>query len=73
MIAFIDENLDQFGVRVICRTVGAAECGFITSIGYRSAKARPGSARALRDEILIQELQRIHQDNDSVYGARRMH
>ncbi|MDY6055240.1 IS3 family transposase [Micrococcus sp.] len=73
MIAFIDEHRDQFGVGAICRTLGATECGFITSRAYRAAKTRPPSERALRDKLLIEELERIHAENYSVYGVRKMH
>lgn len=72
MIRFIDEHKDLFGVEAICRTLTATECGFITSRGYRAAKSRPASARTLRDEVLIQELQRIHAENYGVYGCRKM-
>lgn len=40
----------------LCRTLRATECGFITSRGYRAAKSRPLSARALSDELLGAEL-----------------
>ena len=73
MIAFIDEHRDQFGVEAICRTLRATECGFITSRGYRAAKTRPRSSRTLRDKILVEELRRIHAENYSVYGVRKMH
>lgn len=73
MIRFIDEHRDQFGVEAICRVLSATECGFITSRGYRAAKTRPASARALRDVLLLEELIRIHAENYSVYGARKMH
>ena len=73
MIAFIDEHRDQFGVEAICRTLRATECGFITSRGYRAAKTRPRSSRTLRDGILVEELRRIHAENYSVYGVRKMH
>ena len=73
MIRFIDEHRDQFGVEAICRTLRATECGFITSRGYRAAKTRPASARALRDVLLLEELKRIHAENYSVYGVRKMH
>ena len=72
MIAFIDMHRDQFGVEAICRILGATECGFITSRGYRASKNRNASARSVRDEILIEEVQRIHQENYSVYGVRKM-
>ncbi|UTT45000.1 IS3 family transposase [Micrococcus luteus] len=73
MIRFIDEHRDQFGVEAICRTLRATECGFITSRGYRAAKTRPASARALRDVLLLEEVKRIHAENYSVYGVRKMH
>ncbi len=72
MIAFIDLYRDQFGVEPICRTLGATECGFITSRGYLAAKTRPASDRAIRDAQLIEVIARIHQDNYSVYGARKI-
>ena len=37
------------------------------------AEARRASARALRDEILLPEIKRIHQENYSVYGVQKMH
>ena len=73
MIRFIDEHRDQFGVEAICRVLNTTECGFITSRGYRAAKTRPASARALRDVLLLEELKRIHAENYSVYGVRKMH
>lgn len=73
MIAFIDEQRDRFGVECICRILGATERGFITSRGYRAAKQRPPSKRAVRDDTLTSEIRRIHAKNYSVYGYRKMH
>ncbi|MFC6236068.1 IS3 family transposase, partial [Leucobacter soli] len=73
MIRFIDENRDQFGVELICRVLRDAVRGFLTSRGYRAAKARPKSARQLRDELLVPEIVRLHGENYGVYGVRRMH
>ena len=39
---------------------------------YYAAKARPPSPRALRDEVLKQEITRVYKDNYSVYGARKI-
>jgi putative transposase len=50
MIAFIEKYRDRFGVELICRVLGTTECGLITSRGYRAAKARPASARTIRDQ-----------------------
>jgi putative transposase len=73
MIAFIDRHRDRFGVEAICRILGATERGFLTSRGYRAAKRRPASARAVRDEVLLEEIRRIHVENYGVYGYRKMH
>ncbi|MGH3430262.1 MAG: IS3 family transposase [Terriglobales bacterium] len=72
MIAYIDMYRDQFGVEFICRTLGASQRGFLTSRGYRAAKTRPVSGRALRDEALIPEIERVHAENYGVYGARKV-
>lgn len=47
--------------------------GFLTSRGYRAAKTRVASARQLRDELLVPEVARLHAENYSVYGRRKMH
>ena len=73
MIRYIDMFADQFGVEAICRTLGATAGGFITSRGYRAAKTRQKSDRAVRDEFLIDEIKRLHVENFGVYGIRKMH
>lgn len=73
MIRFIDEYRDRFGVEFLCRVLGAAIRGFLTSRGYRAAKRRLLSARHLRDEVLVAEIQRLHHQHYSVYGRRKMH
>jgi transposase InsO family protein len=73
MIRFIDQYRDRFGVELICRVLRPAVRGFITSRGYRAAKARVPSARQLRDELLVPEIARLHAENYGVYGRRKMH
>lgn len=72
MIAYIDMYRDQFGVECICRVLRAILGGFITPRGYRAAKTRPVSNRELRDQQLIPILERLHAENYSVYGRRKM-
>lgn len=72
MIAYVDMYRDQFGVELICRTLAATEGGFITSRGYRAATARVPSARRLRDEVMLPEIERIHAENYGVYGVRKV-
>ncbi len=73
MIRFIDMNRDQFGVELICCVLRDAVRGFLTSRGYRAARARPASARQLRDDLLIGEITWLHAENYGVYGVRKMH
>ena len=73
MIRFVDAYRDQFGVEPICSTLCAAEGGFMTARGYHAAKVRPVSARGLRDELLVDVVRRVHEQNFSVYGVRKMH
>ncbi len=73
MIRFVDEYRDRFGVEFLCRTLRGTVRGFLTSRGYRAAKARSASARQLRDELLVAELHRLHATHYSVYGRRKMH
>lgn len=73
MIAFIDLYRDRFSVEFICRELaGHREGGFLTARGYRAAKTRKPSARTVRDAVLIEEIKRIHAENYSVYGIRKM-
>lgn len=70
---FIDKYRDRYGVERICRTLNEHLAGgFITSRGYRLAKSRPVSRRARRDQELIPVLKRLHAENYSVYGVRKM-
>lgn len=73
MIRYIDTYKNRFGVENICTALqDNLAGGFITSRGYRAAKARVPAARALKDQLLIPELVKIHQENYSVYGVRKM-
>lgn len=73
MIRFIEVYRDRFGVEAICRTIGATGCGCLTARGYRAAKTRPASARALRDRLLVAEIARLHGEHYGVYGVPKMH
>jgi len=73
MIAFIDQMKTRFGVELVCRTMRAAEVGFVTARGYRAAKSRPAVARPLSDQLIGGEIARLHAENYSVYGVRKMH
>jgi putative transposase len=71
-VRFIDEYRARFGgVQPICRVL-AGHGWQIAPSGYYAAKARPRSARYLRDEALLADIRRIHADNYGVYGARKV-
>lgn len=44
----------------------------IASSTYYAAKARPPSARSIRDEQLIEEIRQVWVKNKQVYGARKV-
>jgi len=64
MIAYIDAHKVRFGIEPICE-----QLPFAPSTCY-AAKSRPPSARAVRDDGLKPEIQRVYRDNFGVYGAR---
>ena len=66
IVAFIDDNRVEFGVEPICRVLQVAPST------YYAAKARPPSARAVRDAMLLPILLALWQANYSVYGARKL-
>jgi putative transposase len=70
-VAFIDAHRDRFGVEPICRVL--TEHGHkIAPSTYYAARARPPSARALRDAKLKVEIQRVYDDHMVVYGADKI-
>jgi putative transposase len=71
-VRFIDEHRMRFGgVESICRVL--TQHGIqIAPSGYYAAKARPPSARAVRDQRLLADIGRIHAANYGVYGARKV-
>ncbi|MGV3017704.1 IS3 family transposase [Rothia sp. 88186D007BW] len=73
MIRYIDRYRNRFGVENICTALQENLAGgFITSCGYRAAKASVPAARTLKDQLLIPELVKIHAENYGVYGVRKM-
>jgi putative transposase len=66
MTRYITEHRGRFGVEPICRVLGAKVSTFY------AAKHRPPSARALREEKLVVQIRRVHDENYGVYGARKV-
>ena len=72
IINYIERYKDVFGVEPICTTLTSADVPIAPSTFY-AARTRAPSARAVRDEELKPVIARVHQENYSVYGIRKMH
>ena len=66
MTRYIDAYRDTFGVEPICQALAVAPST------YYAAKARPPSARSLRDAELKPSISRVHAGNFAVYGTRKV-
>ena len=66
MSAFVDTYRARFGVEPMCREIEAS------ASAYRARRTRPPSARALRDEYLLGEIERVHAGSDRIYGQLKI-
>ena len=66
MSEFIVANRDEFGVEPICTVLQVAPSS------YYSRQARPVSARAIRDIVMVQVLMVLWVANRKVYGAHKL-
>jgi transposase InsO family protein len=71
MIAFIDENRDEYGVEPICRTLRIAPSTYHAHDARRRCPER-APPRVVRDKALKPEIQRVYDENFQVYGARKV-
>jgi putative transposase len=75
VIAFVDDHRDRFGVAPICRVL--TEHGVpIAPNSYYAHKTRAPSARAVRDEQVLGEIERVYADpliGRGLYGVRKVH
>ncbi len=71
IVEFVDANHHELGVEPICRVLSEHGCKIAPSTFY-AAKARPPSARALRDEELKIHIARVYEENLLVYGADKV-
>ena len=62
---FIDEHRGRFGVEPICRTLG------VSASAYYQRATGERSARAVEDERLLGQIERVHAANYHAYGYRR--
>lgn len=71
MISFIEDHRSVHGVEPICRILPIAPATFHAHQAKRADPSRL-SDRAKRDEVLKPEIGRIHEENMSVYGVRKI-
>ncbi len=71
IIDYIENNKQEYGVEPICRVLTEHGCPIAPST-YYEARSRAASKRAVRDEKLKAEISRVHDQNYSVYGARKV-
>jgi transposase InsO family protein len=64
--AFVDERRADFGVELICQTLG------VSASAYYQRKTGQRSARVVEDERLLAVIERTHTANYEAYGSRRM-
>jgi transposase InsO family protein len=71
MVAFIDEEREQYGVEPICRELPIAPS---TYYEWKTCEVDPTrrSARARSDEWLRVEIRRVWDENRKVYGIRKI-
>jgi putative transposase len=62
---FIEEHCGRFGVEPICQTLG------VSASAYYQRASGERSARAVGDERLLEQIERLHAANFHCYGYRR--
>jgi len=64
--AFIDAHRSDFGVELICRTIGTS------ASAYHERAGGQRSVRAVEDDRLLGVIRRVHSENYEASGSRRM-
>jgi putative transposase len=71
MVRYIDDHKDRFGVEPICAVLPIAPSTYYEQKAREQAPDRR-PARAIRDEALKPEIQRVFDENFRVYGAHKV-
>jgi putative transposase len=71
MIAFIDDHCEVYGVEPICRVLRIAPSTYHAHVAQRADPAK-ASARNKQDQMLMEQIRRVHAANFGVYGARKV-
>jgi transposase InsO family protein len=70
-MAFIDKNRSRYGVEPICRVLRVAPSAYFRHAA-RQRDPSLRSARTIRDEALMVQVNRVWQENFRVYGADKV-
>ncbi|WIV60861.1 IS3 family transposase [Amycolatopsis nalaikhensis] len=70
-VEFVDSQRETHGVQPVLRALEDTPAEIAPST-YYAAKTRPESVRAARDRELTEKIEQVHEDNYSVYGARKV-
>ncbi|MBE1470784.1 putative transposase [Kibdelosporangium phytohabitans] len=70
-VEFVDSQREEHGVQPVLRVLEGTPAEIAPST-YYAAKTRPESARAASDRVLAEKIERVHEANYSVYGARKV-
>ena len=71
MIAFIDDHREVHGVEPICRLLPIAPLAYHAHVAQPADPAK-ASARTRQDQMLMEQIRRVHVANFGVYGARKV-
>ncbi len=71
MVAFIDAHRAVYGVESICAQLSIAPSQYYEHKAREMEPARL-PPRLQRDQILVPEIRRVHEENFGVYGARKV-
>lgn len=71
MVAFIDDNREDYGVEPICKVLPIAPSTYHSHLAKRRDPSRL-SDRAKRDMVLKPEIARVFAENFGVYGIRKV-
>lgn len=70
-VEFVDSRRVEHGVQPVLAALEQTPAA-IASSTYYAHKTRPASTRTLRDAELLEVIERVHEQNYGVYGARKV-
>jgi putative transposase len=71
MVSFIDDHRETYGVEPICKVLPIAPSTYYEQKARQADRSRL-PARARRDAVLCEEIERVWKENRQVYGVRKV-